>query len=156
LRPGPDEDDLRNFEWRYWDRQMHAELSAAQLSGPPPSEGRGGFNYSPRRIIRKGGSRGAGPPHTRSEFEPAPKGLLGLVWDAATGKLLMKHSIPDDHLRDDILADCNLSFSRDGKRLGITANAWVARPSRVRYRRQAVDVDTGKALLDLVNDGEPT
>src|SRR5262249_7906767 len=85
--------------------------------------------------------------------------MVVTVWDAATRKELLNHSIPDDSSRDDLLAQCDLSFSRDGKRLGITANVRGVRiqgqavPIGMRNRQQAVEVDTGKVLLDRAHDG---
>jgi serine/threonine protein kinase/WD40 repeat protein len=152
LRPGPDEHDLRHFEWRYWERQMHAERSAVRLSVQPLSADRGRSNSRSRHwIISEDGGRIAVLLHTKSAAGSPV--MLVQVWDAATRKLLMNHEIPDENRSVANLAECELSFSRDGKRLGITANAWVG-ATIVRYRRQAVDVDSRKVLVNLVQDGD--
>jgi serine/threonine protein kinase len=36
-RPGPDEKDLRGFEWYYWDRLCHAEVRTMKFDFGPPS-----------------------------------------------------------------------------------------------------------------------
>jgi serine/threonine protein kinase/WD40 repeat protein len=38
-RPGPGEEDLRDFEWHYWDNLCHAELRTLQLDGSMAAPG---------------------------------------------------------------------------------------------------------------------
>jgi WD40 repeat protein len=158
LRPGPDEDDLRHFEWRYWERQMNAERSGVRLPVPHLGSDSGRTSGSRVWVMSEDAGRVAVLLHTKSTAVPPTNIMLVQVWDTATRKLLLSHSIPDDNRPGPVLAECDLSFSRDGKRLGITANAWVdPKPGEegrwIRYRRQAVDVDSGKVFLDLVHEG---
>ena len=115
---------------------MHAELSGCPTVGPAPVGGPrpelqpAGMGHERRTAVesRSSGTRGA-------ESDRSRKVMLVQVWDIATRKragcLTRSRTTVAG---DDLFADYDLSFSRDGKRLGITADAWVARPSRVRSR----------------------
>jgi serine/threonine protein kinase/WD40 repeat protein len=105
-RPGPqDEEDLRGFEWHYWDRLAHPQLRTGQLDpGPAPS-------LRPDQLaLSADGSRCAalllaGP----GEKQPARI----VAWDVAGGKVVQSFNIDNT----DRLQAASPGLSGDGRRL---------------------------------------
>jgi WD40 repeat protein len=133
-RPGPGEDDLRSFEWHYWNRLCRTELrivklSSGQLWGVLSPEG---TRYvAPRRGTAGGAS-------TRKE--------IGLrLWDATTGKELPGlRPYPGESLSTFFRP----TFSPDGKRLAFVG--YVPGPGgRLTARLKVLDCDSGRELLAL-------
>ena len=100
--PKPGEDDLRGFEWHYWNRQAHQERRTLQLSGLPadPQDWVSG-NLSPdgSRIVALVG-------------EPGGASRTLRLWDSETGRELWRVSAPS------AFSSTGLSsyFSADGRR----------------------------------------
>ncbi len=82
--PGPDEPDLRHFEWHYWDRQAHAELAVLPLPG---------FAFMGKFIAD--GTRLVGIPKPDGKSGTSGMATAG-VWDAATGRPLSLLALHDD------------------------------------------------------------
>jgi serine/threonine protein kinase/WD40 repeat protein len=66
-RPGPGEDDLRNFEWHYWDNLCHAELRTLELGGSASwafsgDGARVAYVANPKGKTEKVGNKGGPPP----------------------------------------------------------------------------------------------
>src|SRR5262249_6840998 len=78
-RPGPGEDDLRGFEWHYWDRLSHQELRSARLAGADAQLG--------HLVFSPDGTHGAAVVVGADQETVQIK-----VWELATGKELL--SVP--------------------------------------------------------------
>src|SRR5262249_47205312 len=133
-RPGKDEEDLRGFEWHYWNRLCHADLQTWHLSGGSLGRGLG--------MLSPDGARYAAMIPADGDRPSVVK-----VWDTATGKELI--SLPLDDAR---LGSEHLAFSQDGKRLALAAVVMWIRPALPNYTDNRVmvwELATGKKLLDL-------
>jgi serine/threonine protein kinase/WD40 repeat protein len=105
-RPGPqDEEDLRGFEWHYWDRLAHPQLRTRQLDpGPAPSLRPDQFALS------ADGSRCAALLLARpGETKPARV----VAWDVASGKEVYSFNID----KTDRLQTAWPALSGNGQRL---------------------------------------
>jgi WD40 repeat protein len=91
-KPRPGEEDLRGFEWYYWDRRAHGAPVALRVTGPNPALQAVAFSPDGRRLVA------------------ASKGGQGHLWDAATGAPLRVIDVGDIEL------SC-LAFSPDGRRV---------------------------------------
>jgi serine/threonine protein kinase/WD40 repeat protein len=129
-RPGKDEEDLRNFEWHYWNRLCHADLRTLQFG----TMTRQNAQFSPD------GTRYAAL--LVGDNQPS----VVKVWDVAKGQELI--ALPLDHQH---LSLAFLSFSRDGKRLalaGIDAADRSVPITELKNGRLLIwEVATGKKLL---------
>src|SRR5262249_35635070 len=105
-RPGKDEEDLRNFEWHYWNRLCHADLRTLQF----------GTLTRQNALFSPDGARYAA---LRAADRAQPHVVK--VWDVATCKEMI--AFPLD-LQPASQQRGYLSFSQDGKRLalGVTYN----------------------------------
>jgi serine/threonine protein kinase/WD40 repeat protein len=121
--------DLRGFEWHYWNQQLHTERTTGRLEGLP--EGRlsraegigrfpgGGFSGSSDWMFSDDGSRIAYLTEREGSSKPHERTLR--VWDAATRKLLLSHTIAIEGLPAgaDLSSWADFSLSRDGKRAAV-------------------------------------
>src|SRR5262249_30069297 len=130
-RPRPGEDDLRGFEWHYWDRQTHAELSSVTL----PITGVQGADRWPGPRITEWGFSGDGMrvAYFKSDsFDMTAeieKPTLQ-VGDVATRKQLLSQSIPVDGLEKGrrYSVSSSLSLSHDGKRAAVAVTLTPTMP----------------------------
>jgi serine/threonine protein kinase/WD40 repeat protein len=109
--------DLRGFEWRYWDRKMHSEAASFPLpdvEDPGPArrnairEQDWRFSDDGSRVVRATSSpRGFRP---QRSLERIPGTLK--VWDVATRKVLLSHTLAEDENGGGIE---NYALSHDGK-----------------------------------------
>jgi serine/threonine protein kinase/WD40 repeat protein len=130
-RPQVGEPDLRGFEWHYWDRLCHAELSTVPLAGVPNLK----LHPFGRTVLSGDGGRVAG-------LVAAPDQAPVLkVWETATGKELFSATALRGYAGRPYL-------SPDGKRVAlaeISARTDVKEP--VNGRLVVWEVGTGIALL---------
>jgi WD40 repeat protein len=131
--PRPGEEDLRGFEWHYWDRLSHSSrLDLKGHSGPVTSVA---FSPDGKRL-----ASGSSDPFVI----PSAPGEVK-VWDAPGGELLLTlkgHTAP---------VNC-VAFSPDGKRLASASGSPL-----VQNRLGEVkvwDATTGAVLLTLPGHGE--
>jgi serine/threonine protein kinase/WD40 repeat protein len=99
--PRAGEDDLRGFEWHYWERFAHGDLKTVQLPG---------FDG-----VNEGGHMGKlSPDGTRvAGFSANSAGSLTLkLWDTETGKEIWSVGVAADNGGRRVV-----EFSRDGRRL---------------------------------------
>ena len=82
--PKPGENNLRGFEWHYWNRQAHRELKTVRLSGLPASPG-----DLPRAEISPVDSR-----ILAMVEEPGRASQMLRLWDAESGHELWRVSAP--------------------------------------------------------------
>jgi serine/threonine protein kinase/WD40 repeat protein len=131
-RPGPGEEDLRGFEWHYWDRLCHAELRSIKLDfGPPSSRPRGSFvAFSPN------GERCAALTLRDPE---ATNSFLVKVWDTNDGREVWSFPLDEP-------GAVRPALSGDGQRLAV---AVPAAPDRGAAEDKIVvwDVASRKELL---------
>jgi serine/threonine protein kinase/WD40 repeat protein len=105
-RPGPGEEDLRGFEWHYWDRLCHAELRTLRfdLGSPSPRPSRGNFV-----AFSANGDRCAALALT----DPAGKGAVRVrVWDAADGREVWSFPLDEPGV-------ARVALSGNGQRLAV-------------------------------------
>src|SRR5262249_1952386 len=103
-RPKPGENDLRGFEWHYWDRQCHAELAVAYLDlGRDSQPARPGSH-----AISGDGSRFA------AAIPREPGGTTGAVkvWNTAGGQQVRVFPIEQP-------AVVTVALNGDGSRLAV-------------------------------------
>jgi serine/threonine protein kinase/WD40 repeat protein len=156
--PGPGENDLRHFEWRFWNRQTHTEEAAFTLPGaeePNPIRGTGfrelGWHFS------QDGRRAAFLYVPLSVAVSAPNGEHGnlKVWDVATRELLLNYQLAEDEGTTGIGGN---RLSRDGKVILLTGTLLPKnRPDPDARGRgtlpeagwvRVLEVDSGKVLFD--------
>src|SRR5262249_25662897 len=132
-RPGPGEEDLRGFEWHYWDRLCHADLRSLTLAGPrnlvlPPG---GGTVLSPRGDL------------LAALVGWASKEAAVKVWDTADGKELFAAPVRQH------AAAC-LAFGPDGRRFALIELTSAGQGNKPPQGRLVLwDAATGKELLSL-------
>jgi WD40 repeat protein/serine/threonine protein kinase len=138
--PKPGQKDLRNFEWHYWQRLCHAELSTVKLEGSDPAQfypfGRG-VSLSPD------GTRLAATIPANSEGNNSQI----KIWDTATGKELL--TIPGPGSASSQTVSMTVTFSPDGTRLALIRGDFQP-PQKGTSRLSDVhvwDAATGKELL---------
>ena len=136
--PKPGEDDLRGFEWHYWDRLAHQDLKSVRLAGFD----RDAMNESPP-FLSPDGSRVAA-------FVPEAGGRSWrlTLWDAETGRVL--RSVPTTAGFTNALF---AAFSGDSRRF-----AAVRWPSRLRIKDSQIevwDVATGEVVFPASPVGFP-
>jgi WD40 repeat protein/serine/threonine protein kinase len=131
-RPAPSEPDDRGFEWRYWQRQCHAELSTVELSQP----------LGQRAVFSRDGEQIACLISTADS-------TVARVWDTATGK--ETHAFPVAQTARGFRA--NLGFSPDGTRLVVARTrigpGLVPSPNAHGEEIKVWDVSTGKGLCTI-------
>jgi serine/threonine protein kinase/WD40 repeat protein len=100
--PGPGENDSRQFEWHYWNRQTHIEHAAFTLPDAEVSSPIRGFRASEiRQFFSRDGSRAAlvflpiSPPGGVALSRLSPRGRVK-VWDVATRELLLNYEPAED------------------------------------------------------------
>jgi serine/threonine protein kinase/WD40 repeat protein len=103
-RPGKDEEDLRGFEWHYWNRMCHADLRTLQF----------GTLTRQHAVFSPDGARYAAL--LAADNQPG----VVKVWDVATGQEMI--ALPLDFQRSS-QDRSYLSFSQDGKRLALAATS---------------------------------
>ncbi len=99
--PKPGEEDLRGFEWHYWNRQSHQEARSVRLQGLTPHERAAGLIGA----VSRDGTRAAGAANDLARYTATIR-----VWDATSGQELWSAPpVPG------VLISC--SFSGNGQRL---------------------------------------
>ena len=99
--PKPGENDLRGFEWHYWNRQAHQEGRSVRLQGLTPQDRATGLVGA----VSRDGTRVAGAVDDLAHYTSTIR-----VWDATSGQELWRASpIPG------MFESC--SFSDNGQRL---------------------------------------
>jgi serine/threonine protein kinase/WD40 repeat protein len=137
-RPGKDEEDLRGFEWHYWNRLCHSELQTWHRGGNG-EPGREAGTFSPD------GTRYAALVRADDDKPAVVK-----VWDTATGKEVGSFRLAET--RPVMGAPV---FSRDGKRLALIATISEDSARRLQwadYRVVVWEIATGKELFALKGD----
>ncbi len=111
-RPKAGEDDLRGFEWRYWDRLCHAELRDLKFDfGADESQSR------PRAVaISDNGSRFAAVTFHGTADKRAPSVK---IWDTANGQEVWSLPVEES-------GSLALALSSDGQRLAVAVTPDVA------------------------------
>jgi serine/threonine protein kinase/WD40 repeat protein len=112
-RPKPGEEDLRGFEWHYWNRQCHAELRTIHLDG-------GLYTAKAAGDKKKWGYTTFSPDATHlvslvgnEDPKLRPKGSRTVkVWNTANGRVVFSQDF-------DNLDSPEFSLSAGGKRLAI-------------------------------------
>src|SRR5262249_49730083 len=99
VRPAPGEEDLRNFEWHFWDRLCHAEKRVVPVAGfaAPPSEGPRGpkHSFAYRRTLFALSEDGSRFAWWRQPLEGEEQRTSVRIVDTATGKELTLCPVPD-------------------------------------------------------------
>ncbi|MFO0810019.1 MAG: serine/threonine-protein kinase [Gemmataceae bacterium] len=138
-RPGPNESDVRGFEWYFLKRQLHGEMALRQL----PIERLASDHRRPFATFSPDGARVA--------IEYA---AMFAVYDVATGKLVYSRSVPAAMVGG---YRCRpLAFSADGRRLvavvppeDVGKRPWIARAVTIDLESGADvgshDIDVGAA-----------
>jgi serine/threonine protein kinase/WD40 repeat protein len=130
--PRPGEDDLRGFEWHYWNQFAHQDLKTVRLVGFPEIQG----NWFGARLSPDGMRVAA--------FSTEPAGTVSLkLWDATTGKEVWSVPVPAGYSNFQ-----DLKFSRDGRHLA-TGRYPSVQGERARSRGHELrvwDTATGKAV----------
>ena len=109
----PGEEDLRGFEWHYWNRQAHQERRTVRLEGLTPRDRATGLLGT----VSRDGNRVAGAVNDLARYTATIR-----VWDATSGHVLWQAPpIPG------FLESC--SFSENGERLLTTSFIQGAVPS---------------------------
>jgi WD40 repeat protein/serine/threonine protein kinase len=130
------EADLRGFEWHYWQRMCHTELSTLRITGFPDS------SFIPLSLSGDGTRMAAAVPENRTDD------FRVKVWDTATGKELFVRPLnagPDMH------AEAFLSL--DGRRL-VTALSFYRPTGKIKAPDLRIwDVDTGKEISAIPHSG---
>ena len=99
--PKPGEEDLRGFEWHYWNRQAHQEARSVRLQGLTPQERATGLIGA----VSRDGTRVAGAVNDLARYTATIR-----VWDATSGQELWSAPpVPG------VFISC--SFSDNGQRL---------------------------------------
>jgi len=145
--PKPGEDDLRGFEWHYWNRQAHQEKRIVRLEGLTPQERAMGVLGG----LSRDGTRAAGAVNERNRSRWTLR-----AWDATSGRELWRSAPVRGGFESCV-------FSDDGRRLltwnevreGNVAHAevrvWDARDGRLIY---ASPPRTIAYSVSLLADGE--
>ncbi len=107
-RPRPGEEDLRGFEWHYWNRQCHAALHTVKLPGERSQPGSDPYACSPD------GAVAARVGHIDGR-------VVVQVWDTTTGRERQRLEGPE-RSESQRSGHC-LAFSPDGRRLAAFLNA---------------------------------
>jgi WD40 repeat protein/serine/threonine protein kinase len=127
-RPSPGEPDNRGFEWRYWQRQCHPELSTVKLDQP----------LRGHAVLSRDGKLIAC-------LQPGSPSIVVRLWDATNGKVLRTWTL--DPVRGTF--PNWLGFSPDSKQLMI---AWrfitsgLQPPPDQNEAIKILDVATGKEI----------
>jgi serine/threonine protein kinase/WD40 repeat protein len=136
-RPGPGEQDLRGFEWHYWDRLCHAELRTRQLDFGPASSGVVG----PFVAFSEDGSRCA----AFMPRDPKDRDAVQVkVWDTADGHEI--GSFPFGQA-----GALRIALSGDGKRLALA----MARPEGGPGKIVVWDIAAKKEIATLETPASP-
>jgi WD40 repeat protein len=137
-RPGPGEDDLRGFEWHYWNRLCHSEVRSVQMQ---PRGLYPGGELSPeatRLVVRYAGDTAC------------PPALQLRLWDALTGKEMPALiPYPGEALQQAFIA----LVSPDGRRLafGGVFQGEAGKPVR---KFKVLDCATSRELLSVPDMGK--
>jgi len=144
--PKPGEEDLRGFEWHYWNRQAHQETRTVRLEGLTPQERAMGVLGG----LSRDGRRAAGAVNERNRSQWTLR-----AWDAISGRELWR-SAPVRGAFE------SCTFSDDGHRL-LTWNevreadvvkaevrVWEARDGRLIYTSSLLSTIS----MSLLADGE--
>ena len=109
-RPEPGEEDLRGFEWNYWQRKVHAEDGAIRLPlDEPIIASRLSYDAKQFAAITEGENRS----------------YRIRVWDTATGETLLEKEIAREESED----------SESDVRFGTTSSLFGSPPRRVNAER---------------------
>jgi WD40 repeat protein/tRNA A-37 threonylcarbamoyl transferase component Bud32 len=143
LRPRPNEDDLRDFEWHYWDRQCHAGHRTVALGGP----------LTVQSLTLSGDGRRLAGLTAPAEGGGGATQVLK-VWDTADGRQVRAWSLNESGLnipRGTRIA--HLVLSHDGSRLACSST-WSAferpaasRASPLPLPTRVLDVSSGQVLF---------
>jgi serine/threonine protein kinase/WD40 repeat protein len=163
--PRAGEPDLRSFEWYYWNRQTHPEISTGVLPVPPEFASTRPVDFADsadREWFFSADGRRVAHCVSLPTVNQGVKIAL-MVWDVATRTLLRTRVIPPEPNDGDsefFRLDSGTSMSRDGKRvllagrygshLRIDRDAGAGRrPAASRHLILAWDVDSDQVLFDL-------
>jgi WD40 repeat protein/serine/threonine protein kinase len=136
-RPGKDEEDLRGFEWHYWNRLCHADLRTLALGQ--------GTRDAAEAVLSPDGARYAAYVQGNDRKSSRVK-----VWDVATGKELLSLPVYVDTKYYTPYSGM-LAFSQDGKRLAFSEKGIGSpfNPKGPEVKLLVWDLTTGKELLSL-------
>jgi WD40 repeat protein len=152
-RPKAGEDDLRGFEWWYWDRRARSELSTAQLALPEPYRN---VRFHWQSKFSEDGRFVAGWVATR-----VPRGGVEAVhydncrlkvWNAAGGQQIFSHPLQQEA---GPFWSWGPVFSRDGRRVGLSwgtefvDNPHDGGPWFFQRNLCVLEAPTGKELLAI-------
>jgi serine/threonine protein kinase/WD40 repeat protein len=172
-------EELRAFEWHYWNKQIHNERRKHKFENANPVSlsgatfGPGGRNGATQWAMNDLGTRAAcvsfelqGEPQTdpNTKAAPVPRAYFLDVYDTADGRRLCHHQFFHRPASNITPRPTSLLFNHDGSRvvlgwrelsLGASASGrgMVARNSDQLLR--VVDVATGGSVYDLKLAGDP-
>ena len=109
--PKPGEEDLRGFEWHYWNRQAHQETRSVRLEGLTPAERAAGLLGG----LSRDGTRAAGVVNDQNRSAWTLR-----AWDAASGRELWRAAPIRGGFESCV-------FSDDGRRLLTWNELWASR-----------------------------
>jgi serine/threonine protein kinase/WD40 repeat protein len=134
-RPSADLDDLRRFEWHYWNRLRHGQRRSVQLAG--------GFVRWQEPAFSPDGTRFAGLSKVGNSYEAR-------VWDTATGQVRQTLATLN---RPMVLAPSprlvyspspRLVFSADSRRVALL---WLEASDDIQREIRVWDADSGRELF---------
>lgn len=113
----PGEEDLRGFEWHYWDRQSHGELKRTQLDfGVTSAQARGNFV-----AFSQDGSRCA----ALALRDPADQGnVIIKIWDTASGQEVWSFPLTEK-------GSLRVALSGNGQRVAVRVIPLADAPSKI-------------------------
>ena len=139
-RPGPGEEDLRGFEWHYFDRLCHADLHTVKLDYDLFAATPGSKRYG-SVVLSADGSRCAAVPMCRPVPDDGLNSTSVTVWDVATGRKVFE--VPVKPRLDSLI----VNLSRDGRYLVLSAGS--RKEGELISLTEKWDVDTGRKLLSV-------
>jgi serine/threonine protein kinase/WD40 repeat protein len=128
--PKPGEEDLRGFEWHYWNRQAHQEKRAVRLQGLTPEDREMGLEGA----ISPDGTRVAAAVRSRN-----PRAWSLRVWDTSSGREIWRGAPVSGSFEW-------CAFSENGRR--ILTNQWIFGPKETKAESHVWDSADGKLLYN--------